>query len=191
MRHLIISLALVLLAGCAATGVPFVAQDNADLANATVHVYRPARAVNCCVAPYILINDEKRGQLKNGGYMSFVVPPGPITVEAINESAGFKSLKLTLDGKAGQSYYLRWSAAAAAGWSTTKLTPEASIFQSEEAKKRAQAMTGSAPAGGQRAVDFQPVPNAPMLLSIEHERELREVDASEARQEIAVTRKSQ
>jgi hypothetical protein len=195
----------VAISGCAATGAPFAPDGHSGGDKVTLYVYRPALAVNCCVAPYILINDRKQGQLKNGGYLSFVLDPGPITVEAVNEPAGFKSLKLTLDAKTGESYYLRWSAAAMMGWKPlhaeqskeVRMKQDDVFFSTDEAKKRAETKAQGGQDSVLRAADTDStldngaLAQQTSMFAIEHERELLVIDSSRALKEIVLTKRSE
>lgn len=177
MKNLPLIFAFSMLAGCAATGAPFALEKNISSNKAVIYIYRPEIAINCCVSPNIFINNENIGQLKNGGYLSTVVVPGSITAEAINKNVGFKSLKLTIDAKPDQTYYLRWSAAA---------THTTLGYLSDEAKKREQEKALGTLDKVLRVTDKDSTPNG----VIQHERELRVQDANEALPEIALTKKS-
>lgn len=190
---MILSLSLL---GCGATGAPFIAVNEPTGDGANLYIYRPELAINCCVAPYILINNDKRGQLKNGGYVAFTVSPGQTTVEAVNETVGFKSLKLTFDVQTGKSYFLRWSAAASMGFGSNNekkdiSSASAEIFSSDETKKRAKEASEGKLTEIKRAIDFKTVnSDKPQLFVIAHERELRVIEQTEALKEITKTRKS-
>lgn len=177
MKNLSYIFALVMLSGCAATGAPFALEQEVSKNKATIYIYRPEIAVNCCVAPNISINNENIGQLKNGGYLSAIVSPGSITVEAVNKNVGFKSLKLTIDAESGQIYYLRWAAAA---------THTTLGFLSGEAKKREQEKAAGKLDKVLRVTNGDSTPNG----IIQHERELRVMDTNEALPEIGITKKS-
>ena len=197
MNRILFLIVPLLLGGCAATGAPFVAEKEPAPDKANLYIYRPELATHCCVAPHILINNEKRGQLKNGGYFVFPVSAGPVTVEAVNETVGFKSLKLTIEAQPGTSYYLRWSAAASMGFQSydekkSISSGNAQIYASEETKKRTQEAAEGKLANVQRASDY--TNNNMMtsvLLNVAHERELRVVEKAHALKEIALTRKSE
>ena len=170
-------LVLVLLAGCGATGAPFVLEKNSSNAKAIIYFYRPSIAINCCVAPNVFVNNHKIGQLKNGGYLSATVSPGSVDLETVNESVGFKPLKLSIEAEAGQTYYFRWSAAAV----HTTLG-----IMSDEAVKRDQEMASGSLEKVLRVTDAKTANNE----IIQHERELRLVKANEALVEIGKTKKS-
>jgi len=205
MRTLLMPMLLILLTGCAAAGVPFTPETHTGGNKVVVYVYRPSLAVNCCVAPYIFINGEKQSQLKNGGYLLFILDPGPISLEAVNEAVGFKPLRVAMYGEPGQSYYVRWAPAAMMGWNPSKdasekaprMKQEGIFVSTDEAKKRAQEQSQGTLANVQRAtdtdstVDKNAVARERSFFAIEHERELRVMDSTTALKEIALTRKSE
>jgi hypothetical protein len=202
LKRLFIVATVLLIGGCAATGARFSPEPAVGNGKALVYVYRPSIAVNCCVAPYIFINSQKQGQLKNGGYLVVAVDPGPLTVEAVNETVGFKSLKLTVNAMPGQSYYFRWAAAAAMGMDPApakpneakelRLNPNNSSFASAEARKRADEKARGTLDGVQRDTDTDtqsPLRSGAFasLFTTEHERELRAVAGEVALKEIVLT----
>lgn len=196
MKKILFLIVPLVLGGCAASGALFVAGVKPAPDKANVYVYRPERTINCCVAPYVFVNNDRRGQLTNGGYLLFRISPGPVTVEAVNETVGFDSLKLTIDARPGQTYYFRWSAAATFGIRPSETAKDitavdAEIFASEEAKKRAEEASVGKLANVQRATDFQVRDRPGASFVVSHEREFRVVDEREALSEIVLTRKAE
>lgn len=108
MKISLILLLCAIVTACGASG-PVYKQHLASNANsAIVYVYRPSRAVNCCVAPKVYVEGEAQGTLKNGGYLVFELPPRKTTITVGDGAHGFEAQTLELSLEAGTSYYLKW-----------------------------------------------------------------------------------
>lgn len=99
------------LAGCNAqgtrfSGLPPLAQDEA-----LIIVYRPSAFADSGTWPDIHVDGQKRGELKNGGYLMLRVPPGGHIVEMKGPPTRWDIRKGTLscqpELKAGETAYLR------------------------------------------------------------------------------------
>ncbi|MBK6510723.1 MAG: DUF2846 domain-containing protein [Haliea sp.] len=108
MRTFISVLIAVLLTACAASGPQYSAHKATTAEAAVIYVYRPSRAVNCCVAPVVYLDDARRGDLKNGGYLVFEVPAGKHAVQVGDGTHGFDAQVQEFQAEAGKSYYLKW-----------------------------------------------------------------------------------
>lgn len=108
MKLFLTLLLCVVMTACGASG-PIYKQHLASNPNsAMVYVYRPSRAVNCCVAPTVYVEAEAQGTLKNGGYLVFELPPRETTITVGDGAHGFEAQTLELPLDAGTSYYLKW-----------------------------------------------------------------------------------
>jgi hypothetical protein len=76
MRNLLLLILLTLLGGCSATGKPFVRLDNPGEKEARLYVYRPAHLAQSGIYPTVSLDSKPVGDLKNGGYLTFLVPSG-------------------------------------------------------------------------------------------------------------------
>jgi len=108
MRRLIVFIAAAFLLGCAASG-PQYSEHSASKASAgVIYVYRPTRAVNCCVAPAVYVDGVKRGELKNGGYLVYDLAAGKHSVQVGDGGYGFDPQTQDVVIEPGGSYYLKW-----------------------------------------------------------------------------------
>ncbi|MEM8847374.1 MAG: DUF2846 domain-containing protein [Bacteroidota bacterium] len=71
----------------------------------TVHIYRPKKLVGFAWVFNLKVNGERFGKIKNGDHLVLQFKPGTTTF-------GIKKKKITLDLKAGNTYYLRTFIAA-------------------------------------------------------------------------------
>lgn len=102
------AIGLLALAGCSATGPTYSQYQSQEANSSVVYIYRPSKSVNCCVAPAVYINGQKKNSLKNGGYVVYELEPGTHVVAVGDGTYGFEKSALQLDLGAGESYYLKW-----------------------------------------------------------------------------------
>ncbi|WP_041324530.1 DUF2846 domain-containing protein [Saccharophagus degradans] len=107
-RFVIVFIVLILLAGCSASGPVYKQHELQNSKNATLYIYRPSKAVNCCVAPLIYVDSEKLGPLKNGGYTVQELEPGAHVITVGDGSHGFDASTVELNFESGEEYYLKW-----------------------------------------------------------------------------------
>lgn len=191
MRRLLVLLFIFALSGCAASGARYTPDVLSDPGKAIIYAYRPSITINCCVSPAIFVNGKEQGVLKNGGYLALVASPGITNIRAVNTSVGFAPLDLQIDVKAGEAYYLRWSASAKMGVAaeTEEGDLNSAIFASSEAKKRAEEIRNGLMEKVERAVEKSVTWQG--IVAFEHGREFRRVSRATAEQELAETRKSE
>lgn len=101
--------ALVLLAGCSATGPAFQEAGIAQKDKATVYVYRPSSLVNSGNAPNLFVNEVDHGPLWNAGYIPLSLPPGEISVVLKGDQWkwGLPPISTKARIEAGRTYYFR------------------------------------------------------------------------------------
>lgn len=101
--------ALVVLAGCSATGPAFQEVAIAPRDKSTVYVYRPSSLVNSGNAPNLFVNDVDYGPLWNAGYIPLVLPPGEISLVLKGDQWkwGLPPIGTKARIEAGKTYYFR------------------------------------------------------------------------------------
>lgn len=108
-RRTLVMGALVLLAGCSATGPAFQDAGVAPKDKATVYVYRPSSLVNSGNAPNLFVNEVDHGPLWNAGYIPLSLPPGEISVVLKGDrwKWGLPPISTKARIEAGKTYYFR------------------------------------------------------------------------------------
>ncbi|WP_299946875.1 DUF2846 domain-containing protein [uncultured Microbulbifer sp.] len=96
------------LLGCSANGPIYQEHTQSLKDSSVVYIYRPSRAINCCVAPAVYINGESSGSLKNGGYLVYELPAMKHEITVGDGSNGFEPLTYNKSLKKNESYYLKW-----------------------------------------------------------------------------------
>lgn len=99
---------MILLGSCAASGPSFIPYIASDESSSTIYVYRPKRAVNCCVSPMVYLDGIEQSYLKNGGYLPLEVTQGQHEVTVGDGKNGFTAATVEMEFKGGGSHYLRW-----------------------------------------------------------------------------------
>ena len=104
-----VMVALVLLAGCSATGPAFQEAATTPKDKATVYVYRPSSLVNSGNAPNLFVNEVDHGPLWNAGYIPLSLPPGEISVVLKGDQWkwGLPPISTKARIEAGKTYYFR------------------------------------------------------------------------------------
>lgn len=97
-------LSALLLSACAPTlGPVFQKVDRAPEGAAVVYIYRPSSFIGGGVYYDVRANGVVVTTLYNGGYHPYVAKPGEVEFSAKTEATS----SVTLDVKAGQTYYVR------------------------------------------------------------------------------------
>jgi len=124
----------ILLIGCNAQGPEFSSPPELGENEAAIIVYRPSSLVLATAAPDIYLDGQKRGQLKNGGYLVFRVPAGSHLVEAraasLDWDAQVGELRWMVTARAGRTHFLRLKVRSGA------LVPFAAAFATPAAPGR-------------------------------------------------------
>lgn len=107
-KPFLIIVCLIALSGCSASGPAYSQYQSQEANSSVVYIYRPSKSVNCCVAPAVYIDGQKKNSLKNGGYVVYELEPGAHVVAVGDGKYGFEKSDLQLDLSAGESYYLKW-----------------------------------------------------------------------------------
>jgi len=103
LRTVPIALLVLLVSGCATLGPKFEAAQGAPADKATVYVYREPGFVGGGVAYMVRVNDADISTLPAGGYFVYVATPGELELSAKTEA----KTSVTIDAKAGQTYYVK------------------------------------------------------------------------------------
>lgn len=108
-NSILIILALILCAGCAATGQKFVPANTMKSDEGIIYVYRPHRAANSGGYPVITLDGIKQGVLKDGGYLVVRAREGKHKVEQQYSiwNWDINANPVTLNIKPGNNYYVR------------------------------------------------------------------------------------
>jgi hypothetical protein len=93
----------MLLAGCATLGPKFEAAQAIPADKAVIYVYRESGIVGGGVAYMVRVNDADVSTLPAGGYFVYLATPGELEFSAKTEAR----TSVTLDAKAGQTYYIK------------------------------------------------------------------------------------
>jgi hypothetical protein len=108
MKFISLIFIIISLAGCSASG-PLYSDFSPNLTGSSIiYIYRPSRAVNCCVAPAAYINGARLESLKNGGYLVYEFPAGNYEVTVGDGDYGFDPQTLKISTSAGSIHYLKW-----------------------------------------------------------------------------------
>lgn len=97
------ALVIMLLSGCATLGPKFEAAQDAPADKAVIYVYRESGFVGGGVAYMVRVNDADVSTLPAGGYFVYHATPGEVEFSAKTEAR----TSVTLDAKAGQTYYIK------------------------------------------------------------------------------------
>jgi uncharacterized protein YceK len=92
------------LSGCATLGTKFAPDNQVPADRAAVYVYRTS-ALGAAIAPTVTANKVPLLGLPPGGYFEYRAQPGELTLEQHTEA----TTSVTLDVKAGETYYVRGS----------------------------------------------------------------------------------
>jgi hypothetical protein len=93
----------LLLGGCA-SGPKFTPDTAAHSDRATVYVYRPG-SFGAAVRPNVMTNGVSLGEMQAQGYFVYHAAPGELELTVKTEATS----SVTLDVKAGQTYYVKGS----------------------------------------------------------------------------------
>lgn len=101
---------VVLLTACAAPG-PKYSVEPLGPNEAAIYVYRPWRLAMGGGAPAIALDGREMGDLKNGGFLQFKVPPGEYTLEQkYSWSWGVRASPVVVRARPGVKHYVRLEA---------------------------------------------------------------------------------
>lgn len=103
----LVTVLLLLLSGCSATGPVYEKIDTVPEGKALVYIYRPGKFMGGGVVFDVhagsLEDDTEIVELKSGGYFPYFAPPGELQLWARTES----TTSLTLDLQPGDRRYVR------------------------------------------------------------------------------------
>lgn len=91
------------MSGCATNGPAFAKVDTIPPDKGLIYIYRPQAFQGGAVSYDVRVNDQVVTHLSNGGYCPYFAAPGEAQVSAKTEATS----SVTLDVKAGQTYYIR------------------------------------------------------------------------------------
>jgi hypothetical protein len=94
---------LAMMSGCATKGAAFQQVESIPADKGLVYVYRPASFKGAAVSYGVKAKDTVITNLTNGGYYPYFADPGEIEIWAKTEAKS----SVTLDVKAGQTYYVK------------------------------------------------------------------------------------
>lgn len=94
----------LLLGGCATLGPKFTPDTAVQSNRATVYIYRPG-SLGAAVHPHVTANGVPLAELQPHGYFVYHAAPGELELAAKTEA----TTSVTLDVKAGQTYYVQGS----------------------------------------------------------------------------------
>ena len=96
-----------LVAGCSASGADF-ELSAAPEGQGTIHIYRVNSFTGYSDAPDVKIDGKLVGTLKNAGFLTQTVDPGPHEIEVRVEFMKlFGGRKVSVDVEPGQNYYFK------------------------------------------------------------------------------------
>lgn len=99
---------LLLTSGCSQHSVaPSFVLENINNDQAGVYIYRPAVMANALYAPHIRVNDEDKGEIKNGDLLFFRLPASTVGFALEGRYTDTTNKRLVLQLKPGEYYYLR------------------------------------------------------------------------------------
>lgn len=101
-KGLIAVLAVAQLTACAG-GAAFKRVEEVPADKALVYIYRPSSMFGMAIHYNVRVNDKVVTDLRNGGYFPYIGSPGELVFSAKTEA----SSSVTLDAKAGQTYYVK------------------------------------------------------------------------------------
>ena len=93
------------ISGCATLGPSFAPEAAAPPGKATIYVYRSPGFVGAALSPTVSANGVALLDLPAGGYFSYHALPGEVELSAKTEA----KTSVTVDAKAGQTYYVKGS----------------------------------------------------------------------------------
>ena len=91
--------------GCGSTGPAFKKVESVPSNKALVYIYRPFGSFAYLVPIEVIANGKVVVTLPHASYYPYFADPGEI--EFMSKSTGYSSESLTLDAKAGRTYYLK------------------------------------------------------------------------------------
>ncbi|MFO1394000.1 MAG: DUF2846 domain-containing protein [Steroidobacteraceae bacterium] len=103
LTRLCMTLPVLLLAACAATGPRFESEAAPPEGRATVYIYREAGFVGSGVVYTVSANGVEIAALPAGGYFVYHAAPGEVEFSAKTEA----KTSVTIDAKAGEAYYIK------------------------------------------------------------------------------------
>lgn len=108
-RSVLVSIALFLLGGCAATGPQFTEHKPPKQEESRIYFYRPYSMVAQGGGPAITIDEKKVVTLLNKGYTVAYVPPGQHRIGAKGNiwNWAFKDLEISITTAPGSTHYVR------------------------------------------------------------------------------------
>lgn len=128
------------LSGCAISGDAFTTATSVPDGKALIYVYRNGAFAGAAMTPTVTMGSDIKFPLGLSGYYPYVAPAGPILIRITD--VGTRSI--TLDAKAGQTYYVRGGLAfMAAGFPSLGQVPAAEALAELQNCKR---ITKSMPA---------------------------------------------
>jgi hypothetical protein len=92
------------LSGCATLGAKYTPDSNVPANRAAVYVYRPG-SLGAAISPNVAANGVTLAALPAHGYFVYYAAPGELTLTEHTEA----STSVTLDVKAGETYYVKGS----------------------------------------------------------------------------------
>jgi hypothetical protein len=95
---------LVVLSGCATLGAPYAPDNSIPTDRGAVYVYRTS-VIGAAIKPTVMANKVALLELPPNGYFVYRAAPGELTLEQKTEA----TTSVTLDVKAGETYYVRGS----------------------------------------------------------------------------------
>jgi hypothetical protein len=93
----------LLIAGCATLGPAYTADTMAPKDKATVYIYRVPGFAGGAISYTVSANGVEVSKLPSGGYFVYYAKPGETEISAHTEA----KTSVTLDTKAGESYYVK------------------------------------------------------------------------------------
>ena len=100
----VLSLAgVAFMSGCATNGPAFAKVETIPADKGLIYIYRPQAFQGGAVSYDVRVNDAVVTHLSNGGYYPYFAAPGEAQVSAKTEATS----SVTLDVKAGQTYYVK------------------------------------------------------------------------------------
>jgi hypothetical protein len=96
---------ILVCAGCATLGSAYVPDTSAPKDKATVYVYRPTAFSGGAISYTVAVNGADISSLPSGGYFVYYAKPGENEFSAKTEA----KTSVTIDAKAGETYYVKGS----------------------------------------------------------------------------------
>jgi hypothetical protein len=100
----LVALLGLMLSGCTTLGAKYTGDTNIPANRAAVYVYRPS-SLGAAIEPNVVANGVTLAVLPSHGYFVYYAAPGELTLTQHTEA----STSVTLDVKAGETYYVKGS----------------------------------------------------------------------------------